>query len=146
MHRPALRSVQSTLVLLSFLVSPIPSSADSSDHIVKQLCGTRAREWVFKRLDSFLGPGNKCTQGETYRFSIKHDVTITTCVNGEIHTETKQWSIDTADPLDTHITVGDISYILLFEDSSQGHFMILRTKSTIKTHPTVDKRFQLGAE
>jgi hypothetical protein len=144
MQRHVPPSVQAALVILSLFVSPIASTADSADQIVKHLCGTQSREWVFERLDPFLGPGNRCKQGETYRFYVKHHLTITTCVNGEIHTETKEWVIDTTDPLDTRLKIGDVSYILLFEDSSQGHFMILRTKSTIKTQPTVDKRFQLG--
>lgn len=146
MYRPAVRAMSLLLVVLTLFISPVVSPADSPQQIVKRLCGTRSREWVFKRLDTFLGPGNRCRQGETYRFDVHNHVIITTCVNGEIRTETKDWAIYTTDPLDTYIKIGDVSYILLFEDSAQGHFMILRTKSAIKTQPTVDKRFQLGDE
>lgn len=121
-------------------------AAAPGDQAAKQLAGTRAREWVYKRFETFMGAGNKCKQGESYRFAVDQRVTIETCVDGEVHTQIKRWSIDASDPLDVLLAIGDTSYVLLFQDSAQGHFMILRTKPKTKLEPVVDKNFRLAEE
>jgi hypothetical protein len=140
MTRLSFRLLTSVLICLSYISA---SAADSPDHLAKQLAGASAREWVFKKFETFLGPGNQCKQGESYRFKTDHHVTISTCVNGRVHNEIKPWSIDVQDPLDPRLKIGDLSYILKFWDTSQGHFMALRTKPKTITEPTVDKTFQL---
>jgi hypothetical protein len=119
--------------------------ADSAEQMEKRLTGTHAREWIFQKFETYMGAGNKCKQGESYRFKTDHTVIVSRCLNGEIHDQTETWSIE-SDRLETRITVGDAHYILIFSDTNQGHFMLLRTKPTTKTEPTTDKRFQLAED
>jgi hypothetical protein len=140
------RSVIRWSVLLGFLfcLTPWTSVARvTADQVAKKLAGPHGHEWVFQKWETFLGPGNRCKRGESYRFTPDHQVTISTCVEGHVQTETKPWSIDLQDPPDTKLKIGDTLYLLILWDSPEGHFMILRTKPPVKTEPTVDKKFQL---
>jgi hypothetical protein len=134
------------LMLLGFVLyvsSPRCLAQEAADRIVKKLTGSKGREWTFKKWEMFMGPGNRCTQGASYRFTADHQVKISSCVDGHVKTETKPWSLDAGSPLDTKLTIGDSSYVLLFWDKEQGHFMTLRTKPADKTKETVDMEFQL---
>lgn len=131
--------------ILLFVSSSTLFSADSADQIAKRLAGVESREWVFKRFETFMGAGNRCRQGESYRFKADHSVIISRCVNGEVHDETQQWSIETEE-LDTRLKIGGVDYVLKFWNTSQGHFMMLRKKSRTKIEPTWQKTFQLAEE
>jgi hypothetical protein len=133
------------LALFGSIVVSINSHADSADEMEKRLAGAHAREWVFKKFETYMGAGNKCKQGESYRFKADHTVTISRCVNGEIHDEAETWSIE-SDQLETRLAIGTDHYILKFSDDNKGHFMLLRTKPRIKTEATTDKIFQLAAD
>jgi hypothetical protein len=123
------------------------SPAQNADaQIAKKLAGTQSHEWVFQRWETFMGPGNRCKQGESYRFTRDHQVMISTCIEGHVKTETKPWSLDTQDPMEAKIQIGETSYVLIFWDKKGGHFMTLRTKPIAKTDKTVDKDFQLLEE
>src|SRR5580700_7582642 len=93
-------------VLLGFLVWFVPINVvagDTAEQVVRKLAGTHGKEWVFKKWETFLGPGNRCTKGESYRFTTDQHVTISRCVDGHIQSETKPWSIDLQDPPDTKL-------------------------------------------
>jgi hypothetical protein len=126
------------------LVSP-NAYADSAEQMEKQLAGAQAREWVLKAFTSYLGPGDKCKSGESYRFKVDHTVTVSRCIKGEIHDETQTWSIET-DQLETRLTLGSTHYILKFSDKGKAHFMTLRKKATIKTEKTEDMTFRLAED
>jgi hypothetical protein len=121
-------------------------ATDTPEQVTRKLAGSNAREWVFKKWKTFLGAGDRCQQGESYRFTAQHRVTISTCPDGHVHKETKNWSIDTHDALDTIITIGDTSFVLVFWENKDGHFMMLRTKPKVKTDRVVQKEFQLDEE
>lgn len=116
-------------------------AAGSADEIAKQLAGTRSREWVFIKFETFMGPGNHCKAGESYRFNVDHHVTISKCVNGQVHDEVMEWSIPSQDAMDTWIKVGNDSFLLILWDTPHGHFMALRTKPNVKAVSVVDKTF-----
>jgi hypothetical protein len=143
------RSLSNSLVpaiCLLFMLSSVCSAQDTTEQIEKRLAGPRGRDWVYKTVEMFMGPGNKCKQGESYRFKADHSLVISQCVSGVMHTDTQKWSIESVDALETHVKVGNTSYILRFWDTPQAHFMALRTKSFDKTRPTIDKTFQLAEE
>ena len=119
---------------------------DTAAQIENRLAGTHGRDWIYQKVVMFMGPGENCKQGEKYRFKADHTVAISRCVDKQMHTETQNWSIESADALETHIRVGGSSFILRFWDMPNGHFMALRTKATDKTQPTTDKEFQLAEE
>jgi hypothetical protein len=134
---------------VGFVVCSIISTAvgqDTEDQIAQKLMGTHGRDWVLTKWETFLGPENRCKKGQSYRFSRDHHVTTSACVDGHIQTETKTWSLDLQDALDTRLKIGDTSYILIFSDTPEGHFMTLRTKPRVKTEETVDRKFQLQEE
>ena len=133
------------VTLMHFATAPV-HAADSVDQITKQLSGTRSREWIFVKFETFLGPGNHCKQGEIYRFRADHHVTISRCINGQVQDQILDWTISSQDALDTWIKIGDDSYLLKFWDTAQGHFMALRTRPNVKTEDVVDKTFQLGED
>jgi hypothetical protein len=138
------RLLFSRLFLILICLSCLSAfAADSADQVTKRLAGSRVREWVFTKWETFLGPGNQCKQGESYRFKIDHHVTISTCINGKVHNDVKRWTINTGDGMDTYLKIGDISYVLKFWDTPKGHFMALRTKPKTISEPTIDKIFQL---
>jgi hypothetical protein len=146
MSRLTVRTSRISLpVLLFMLLFSVAMFGDSADQIAKQLAGKDAREWVFKRFETFMGSKNQCKQGESYRFKADHTVIISRCINGQVNDETQQWSIE-SDQLETRLKLGDVRYILKFWDTPRGHFMMLRTKATTKTEKTVDKTFQLAEE
>jgi hypothetical protein len=145
MSRSLSKSVVAALFLL-FLIGTVCFGQDTPDAVEKRLAGARGRDWVYKTVEMFMGPGNKCKQGESYRFKADHTVVISQCVSGLMHTDTQRWSIESVDPLETHVKVGGTSYILRFWDTPQAHFMALRTKAFDKTQPTIDKTFQLAED
>jgi hypothetical protein len=143
------RSRSKSTLWLSCLLVPISAvcfAQDTNDQIEKRLAGSKGRDWVYKTIEVFMGPGDNCRQGEKYRFKADHTVVISQCINSQMHTETETWSIESVDSLETHISVGGTPYILRFWDTSKGHFMALRTKSTVKTIPTSEKEFKLAEE
>lgn len=141
-----LLAVISSLILSGLIIaSSFSARAQSADEMEKQLAGTHAREWVFKKFETYMSSGQKCKQGESYRFKTDHTVTISRCIDGETRDETEHWSIE-SDQLETRLTIGSAHYILKFWDSGRGHFMVLRTKATTKTEPTKDKTFQLAED
>src|SRR5258708_35391973 len=116
-------------IFCGWIVLSVSSYADSAEQMEKQLAGTHGREWVLKAFTSYLGPGDKCKEGESYRFKTDRTVTISRCINGEIQDETQTWSIE-RDQLETRLTVGSVHYILKFSDKGKAHFMTLRKKET----------------
>ncbi len=133
------------LILSGWIVASLNSYPDIAEQMEKQLAGTHGREWVLKAFTSYLGPGDKCKEGESYRFKTDHTVTISRCINGEIHDETETWLIE-SDQLETRLTVGSAHYILKFSDKGKAHFMTLRKKATTKTERTEDKKFRLAED
>lgn len=143
------RSLGKLIVLasLGLVLASFPCSAqDSVVQVENRLAGSHGHDWIYKAVVMFMGPGDKCKQGEKYRFKADHTVVITQCVNSQIHADTQSWSIESVDALETHIKVGDTSYVLRFWDAGQIHYMALRTKATGKTQPTIDKQFQLAED
>jgi hypothetical protein len=134
------------LSCLLVLMSTVCFAQDTNEQIEKRLAGNKGHDWIYKTVEVFMGPGDTCKQGEKYRFKADHTVVISQCINSQMHTETETWSIESADPLETHINVGGTSYILRFWETSNGHFMALRTKSMVKTVPTTEKEFKLAEE
>jgi hypothetical protein len=133
-------------IALGFLFCSVVFTAvgqDTEDQIAHKLVGTHGRDWVLTKWETFLGPGNRCKKGQSYRFSRDYHVAISACVDGHIQAQTKMWSLDLNDPLDTKLKIGDTWYILIFSDRPEGHFMTLRTKPRVKTEETVDRQFEL---
>lgn len=128
------------------VISTVCAAQGTSAQIETRLAGSHGRDWIYKTVEMFMGPGDKCKQGERYRFKADHTVVISQCIDAQMHTETQTWSIDSVDPLETHIKVGSTPYILRFWDTSKGHFMALRVKAMDKTQQTTDKEFQLAEE
>ena len=120
--------------------------ADQASDQAAKLAGSHAKEWVFKKWETLMGPGNRCKAGESYRFKADGSVIISNCVDGQTHNETLPWAIESADALETHVKVGNTSYVLKFWDNATGHFMMLRIMGQSKTDLTKDKIFQLAEE
>lgn len=135
-------------LLCLFFVAAFPSyaHADPASDQAAKLAGTHAREWVFKKWETLMGPENRCKTGESYRFKADGSVTISSCVDGQTRTQTQPWAIESADALETHVKVGADSYILKFWDNVTGHFMMLRIMGQSKVDPTKDKIFQLAED
>ena len=145
MLRSLIRSMG--FALCFFVLSNASSLAQNTTaQVESQLAGRHGRDWVYKKIVGFMGPGEKCEQGEKYRFKADHTLVISRCVDSRMQTETQDWSIESVDALETHIKVGNSSYILRFWDTPKGHFMALRTKAIDKTQETIDKEFQLAEE
>ena|SRR5713101_10149513 len=47
-------------------------ATDTPEQVTRKLAGSNAREWVFKKWKTFLGAGDRCQQGESYRFTAQH--------------------------------------------------------------------------
>jgi hypothetical protein len=122
------------------------AATDPAQEITKQLAGSDARKWVFAKFDTFMS-AKRCKHGETYLFTVQHFVTISSCgVDGRVHDEIKQWSIETQDPRETRVKIGDEWYVLIFWKTTKEQFMALRTKGNSKVEPTVDKEFRLAED
>jgi hypothetical protein len=135
------------LVCFVFVTAVVPSAqADPASDQAAKLAGSHAKEWVFKKWETLMGPGNHCKSGESYRFKADGSVVISSCVNSQTQTQTQPWAIESADALETHVKVGTTSYILKFWDNSTGHFMMLRIMGQSKINPTKDKIFQLAED
>jgi hypothetical protein len=120
--------------------------ADQASEQAAKLAGRKAKEWVLTKFETFMGAGDRCISGESYRFKVDHTVVISTCVSGKVQTETQQWSIQSATASETHVLVGDKSYILKFWEDSKGQFMMLRTMGSSIDQPTKDMIFRLGED
>src|SRR5690348_6353051 len=92
MSRYLIRIMQLMFFALVLVFSSAAISANSTDQLEKQLAGAKAREWVFERFEMFMS-NSKCKRGESYRFKADHTVTISSCVDGNIHEEVLQWSL-----------------------------------------------------
>lgn len=132
--------------LFLFATSSSKVFADQAADEAAKLTGTKAREWVFKKWETFMGPGDKCKSGESYRFKIDHSVVISNCVSGTVQTETQHWDIESATAAETHVKIGSKSYILKFWQESKGQFMMLRTMGQSIVDPTKDMVFQLSED
>lgn len=141
MFRSLIRPILPALCLLA-LVRSASVAQDTPAGVETRLAGSHGHDWIYQKVVMFLGPGDKCKQGEKYRFKADHTLVISQCVNSQMQTRTQTWSIESVDALETHIKVGGKSYLLMFWDSSGKHFMALRTKATVKGDETVDKQFQ----
>jgi hypothetical protein len=128
------------------LASSLHAFTDQASEQATKLAGAKAREWVLKKFETFMGPADRCKSGESYRFKVDHTVVISTCVSGKVQTETEQWSIQSSTASETHILVGDKSYLLKFWEDAKGQFMMLRTMGSSITDPTKDMIFQLAED
>jgi hypothetical protein len=118
---------------------------DAPEKVEQRLTGAHGHDWIAKPIVQFLGPGDKCKEGEKYRFKSDHTVVFSQCIDSHMLTETHPWSIQSVGALDTYIKVGDTTYTLTFWDDPKGHYMKLRTRS-IETKMTVDKDFKLAED
>jgi hypothetical protein len=135
------------LVCLAVVTVIVPAGhADPASDQAAKLAGPRAKEWVFRKWETLMGPGNHCKSGESYRFKADGSVIISSCINGQTQTQTQPWAIESADALETHVRVGTTSYLLKFWDNAAGHFMMFRTMGQSKVDPTKDKIFQLAED
>lgn len=58
---------------------------DTASQVERRLAGDRAHDWVYKTVVMFMGPGDRCQQGEKYRFKADHTVVISQCVNSKMN-------------------------------------------------------------
>ena len=128
------------------IASSLTAFADQASEQATKLAGTKAREWVLNKFETFMGSEGGCKSGESYRFKVDHTVVISTCVSGKVQTQTQKWSIQSATASETHVLVGDKSYILKFWEDSKGQFMMLRTMGSSIDQPTKDMIFQLAED
>ena len=135
-----------SLCIALLIAISLTAFADQASEQATKLAGTNAREWVLKKFETFLGPGDRCSAGESYRFKVDHTVAISICVSGKVQTKTQQWSIQGVTASETHVLVGDKKYILKFWEDSKGEFMMLRTRGASTVEPTKDMIFQLAED
>lgn len=140
-----LREIRWVLLLVFSLLPNSSMFGADLDSAEKQLAGTQAREWILKRWVPFMGAGKRCKQGESYRFRADHTVTISNCVDGVVHDETEQWSIE-GNELDTRLTVGVHHYFLKFWQTSKGHFMMLQDRPHTMRKRTTEMIFERAQE
>lgn len=142
--------IMRTVVLATFilgaagLVAHAETGDAPADSAVGKLTGGSSRDWVFVQMIKTMGESEKCSQGEIYRFSASHTLSIEKCVDGKIARTSHQWSITQVNQLDTMLTIDGDSYELLFKDEGNTHLMRLRVRSGTKTIPTSDREFRLS--
>ena len=110
-----------------------------------KLTGDTSKEWVLVRVERFMGVRTECRQGETYTFHADHTVTYKLCVDGQWEETSETWSLNDIDELDRELVIGENRFILLFRDTEGEEQARLRTRSSDKTVPSVDKilRYEL---
>jgi hypothetical protein len=122
------------------------TAATLIEEATTKLTGGSSREWVFKQIRTSMGPGEACSQGETYRFASDRSLTIEQCVDGKINKTAKTWSMEQSGPLDIVIEISGTPFILMFRDAGTTHFMRLRTPAESKLDPTTDREFRLSED
>jgi hypothetical protein len=110
------------------------------------LTGPVEREWVFKQIQVFLGPGNHCQQGEALLFLASSKMVIESCINGQMTNRTVDWTLRPNGVLDPILTYDGGEYELLFNDKGGKHYMRLRKRGTDPTNPAVDRVFRLAEQ
>jgi hypothetical protein len=112
----------------------------------KTLTGPATREWVFKQIEVFMGPGNRCAQGEALRFLADSKVEIESCVNGHMNDQTENWTLRSNGVLDPILSYAGADYELTFSDSGRKHFMRLRKRGVDRTDPAFDRLYRLSED
>jgi len=135
------RFYQAIAILLIF--SCVFAFADvttlSLDETRQKLSGKTSKEWVLVRVEAFMGVQAECRQGETYTFHSDNTVTHRRCEDGHWKVTTETWSLNDMDELDRELVIGDQRYLLLLRDTADEEQLRLRTRSSDKTTPSLDK-------
>jgi hypothetical protein len=132
------------IVLVSLGVATVTHAQDSLAAARFALTGPVEREWVFKQIQVFLGPGNHCQQGEALLFLASNKVVIESCANGQMINRTVDWTLRPNGVLDPILTFDGAEYELLFKDKVGKHYMRLRKRGADLTNPAVDRVFRLA--
>ena len=110
------------------------------------LTGPTEREWVFKQIQVFMGPGDRCEQGEALRFLADRTVVIESCVNKQMTERRAPWTLRPNGVLDPILTFDGAEYELLFSNKDGKHSMRLRKRGASKVDPASDKVYRLAEQ
>ena len=136
---------KTTIFFLFIFVGILPVIAqDRYAQTVTKLAGNNSKQWIFVKIDPYLGGEKKCTRGEKWIFSKTGKVIITRCINQQIQSEERSWTIEIKSPLDIMMRVGNENYVLLFppkQKNSNQDKMILRIKAQRRSEKTKDLIF-----
>jgi hypothetical protein len=147
---PAITVTTLVISLIFQFMLPAHAQEHSPDiqRAIDKLTGGSSHVWIYKRVVGHMGPENECKDdGKLYRFSSDKKLIVTKCQDGKKVKTAHTWAIEKESPLDTVIIVdGMDSYKLLFRDSGNRHFMILRTDVGGKGVQVQDEEFVLGGD
>jgi hypothetical protein len=133
-----------TLVLL--LVTQ-PAFADTrEDTARKALVGDNGKAWVHVAIRVFMGPDEKCSQGEVWTFRPEHVVDIRQCTDGKLTSQSTTWRLHSISSLDMGLEIGGRGeFLLLMPELGNGtkkDTMILRVPGHGKPDSTQDLEFR----
>ena len=114
------------------------------DAVSKKLA---AGEWILGVTSSYMGV-TKCTQGETYVFSLRpQTVKVRRCVLGVWQTKTAPWTLRAKPPTDVEVVIGGEPAVVKFRVQGLRQEMLLRRRvGEGKAAETVDQIFRLSED
>ena len=145
-HNKALAAVVSSVLFTSVAVTGTPT-ADPLASARSALTGTHTREWVYTQIIVFMGPGNRCQQGEALQFiASTQQVVIESCVAGKMNSRSTSWTLRGNGPLDPILSFDGKDYLLTFHDEGNKHYMRLRQPGPSKIDETLDRQYRLSQD
>lgn len=121
-----------------------PSPPNSVAAARAALTGPVARQWVFAQFDVFMGPGERCQQGDALRFLASGQVQVELCQGGQVTVRSVPWTLQSNGALDPILNFDGKSFLLIFDDHGTKHYMTLRQRGASQVDRTVDREYLLS--
>jgi hypothetical protein len=114
--------------LLTVVLTQSAALAQISDaQVAQRLSGGASRKWVLTKVVGFMGPGTRCTSGETYTFfangTVRHDL----CASGSMGETALTWHVLSQANDENVVEMGGKRYEVRFREDSQTVYARLRT-------------------
>jgi hypothetical protein len=131
---------------LSLAVTAFAQPVESVAAAGAKLAGQAGNEWVFTKVIVFMGPGNRCSQGEALRFLPTRQVVIEECEAGVMSRRPVAWSLAPNGPLDPMLSFDGKTYLVSFRTDAAHHanYMRLRLRGATATDLTTDREYRLS--
>ena len=103
-----------TILVFALVAASQARAGDSLAVARTALAGPPSREWVRFSIVAWMGPGDRCEQGDVLLFRANTEVVIESCVAGIMRRTTVPWTLRENGALDPILSFGGKSYLVSF--------------------------------
>ena len=110
------RAVLVSLLAFGAQTAAVAQMADSQ--VAQQMTGGSSRKWIATPLAGFLGPGSRCSSGNTFTFFSNHTGRHDQCVGGTVKETNLTWRVLPQANEENVVEIGEQKYEIRFSEDA----------------------------